>query len=419
MKSFKYALKFKCQFKTATPLMIRSGFEGEFTDSSIEKTPDGKLYINGYVWASLIRRALLRIKGADELSSEIGKYDEEDKKGVSPLWTDASFIELPVTDVRPGIKINRSYGIAERGALFQDEIAPQGLTGELKFTMFISPSYTEDEIKAKLLKALSVINSGVESIGAGWSYGFGRLNIEKVWVASVDLAKHGLWSEELHYEECPLPVLSGDELVKSWRKLKIQAKILDGQLLAVHTDEPTQQIYEEIPDSFVYSGHVINNGKTEHRYIIPGRTIRQSLFSVPIERKLRTYGKNICMEVGTQRDGCKCIRCQWFGSTEKGGIIAVTDAVVEDADSVVLHRIQLDEHSMQNMNLFSSEYLSKGKFSFTIYIDKINEEGKDLLKEIKDLLDEITKNAPKGWYRIGATTTCTGQIEILKIEENL
>ncbi len=417
MKSHKFALQIKARFITTTPLMIRSGFEGEFTDSSVEKTPEGKIHVNGYVWSSLIRRALLRIRDAQTLAHTIGKYEEE---GVSPLWTEATFIDTIVTDVRPGNRIDRSYGITVKGALFNDEIAPAGLEGELRLTYFAESSESIRELKPKLLKALSVINSGIENIGAGWSYGFGRLKIQDVFSRTVDLSRDSLWdwSSDSFLSET-LPELKAVEISKPWKRYIVKARILDGQLLAVHTKEPSQNEYAELPDSYVYVGHVIRDGKPEHRYIIPGRTIRQALFSVPIERALRTKGIHVCTDAGALKDGCSCQRCRWFGSAGNAGVIAVTDAVVEDAQTVVLHRIQLDEHSMQNINLFSSEYLCKGSFNFEIIVDTSREEAKGLIDEIEKLLKELSysSHCPPGWYRLGATSTCTGQIMFTKVEE--
>ncbi|MBF0556820.1 MAG: hypothetical protein HQK96_20085, partial [Nitrospirae bacterium] len=116
----------------------------------------------------------------------------------------------------------------------------------------------------------------------------------------------------------------------------------------------------------------------------------------------------------------ECKICLWFGFTGKGGIISVSDAVV-NAEPVVVNRVQLCEHSMQNIQLFSGEYLKgekdKGDFAFDVIIDcSVNSYDWEGLKgELEVLLDEIedkAKKAPPGWYRIGATSTSTGQVEI-------
>lgn len=418
MKDFNVALYCRLSYLTLTPLMIKSGFEGQFTDSSIQKTPDGKIEINGYVWSSLIRRALSRIKGADELARTVGKYKSE-YLGVSPLWVGSSYIPVKVTDTRPGNRVDRSYGCTVTRALFSDEIAPAGLRGELELFYFGNTSGSFNQDCVRLFEAFSIVNSGIENIGGGWSYGFGRIRIERVMRKKISLADEPPKVPNTELEESALPDLSKVAISEPWLVYDVSARILPGQLLAVHTKEPTQNIYSEIPDMYVYSGHVVRDGVYTHNYIIPGRTIRQALFSIPIERKLRSANMDCCMEAGSIKGGCKCKRCRWFGSFEKGGVIAVTDGVVSDANTVVLHRIQLDEHSMQNMNLFAAEYLTKGRFDFSIFIDESDTNFNGIEEEIDCILNEMHTNSqgPPGWYRLGATSTCSGHVEVLEFSK--
>ncbi|MCP4107480.1 MAG: hypothetical protein GY749_18375 [Desulfobacteraceae bacterium] len=125
----KKAVKFSVDFRLNTSLLLRSGKAGEFTDSTIEKTGDGRfLHINGYVWASLLRRALGRGKNTEKMARDIGNY-EKPRQEVSPLWCEASFADLfrgsipgnpgKVTlAIRPGIKVNREWGTTAVGALY-------------------------------------------------------------------------------------------------------------------------------------------------------------------------------------------------------------------------------------------------------------------------------------------------------------
>ena len=78
----KHAVKFSVDIRLKTPLMLRSGKAGVYTDSSIEKTQDGDLHINGYVWASLMRRALKRLEGTDveKMAASVGFYPALEKK---------------------------------------------------------------------------------------------------------------------------------------------------------------------------------------------------------------------------------------------------------------------------------------------------------------------------------------------------
>ncbi|MCP4107481.1 MAG: hypothetical protein GY749_18380 [Desulfobacteraceae bacterium] len=77
----------------------------------------------------------------------------------------------------------------------------------------------------------------------------------------------------------------------------------------------------------------------------------------------------VCLDT-TVAKSCGCKRCTWFGSVDKRGIVSVADSTVKNSETVVLSRIQLCEHSMQNMNLFSGEFLSQGDFTVDILIDR-------------------------------------------------
>lgn len=433
---FKKALQFMISFELASPLMIRSGLQGEFTDSGIERDFEDRLHINGYVWASLFRRALMRVKGGDKLAYSIGKYDAVEG-GVSALWTESSFIYLPqeTTDVRPGNRIDRTLGSAAKGALFSDEIIPPGIQGDLKFTLFMTNDDNADILKNLLFKAFSVINGGIETIGGGWSYGLGRLKLSKRGFRILNLKnpedQAKLWKKYADSDvECndkdstEAATLESKDISRPWKKYTVTAKISDGQLLAVHTKVPLlaeYDKYEEYPDDFVYQRYRYKDNEFVAEPVIPGRTIRQALFAVPIERMLRSTGEACCSDAGTQKNGCSCKRCTWFGSTVGGGIISASDAVIEKAETIVLNRVQLCEHTMQNLQLFNGEYLSGGTFSFDIVIDEARPNSAGLNDKIKNILDELAGaiDAPPGWYRIGATSTCTGQISVTKVEPPL
>lgn len=442
MNSFSKVLKVSAEFELRTSLLLRSGIEGDFTDSSIEKTPDGKLHISGYAWNSLLRRSLLRIEGGDRLAKLIGKHEN----GVSPLWCESAIVELPETDAKPGNRMDRRYCSAIEGALFSDELAPTGLTVTMSFNYFY-----KDNNEAELLKAaFRVIDSGIENIGGGWSYGFGRLRFRKAGFKSLDLKQAGqrelLWKfgrtirwDRLSLRE-NLPALANMKIIKPWRILAVSGEISDGQLLAVHSAYPafdTYQGYADFPDDFVYRRYrITQEGKPVTEAVIPGKAIRQAVLSVSIERRMRSEsGELICGSPGEKcrclpclerrekvkkedDPQCICLQCRWFGSTEKGGIIAVTDAeFITEPNAAVLNRIQLCEHSMQNINLFSGEYLTSesGKFRFEIMIDSARAGSAGSPESyICDVLDEMMggSNAPDGWHRLGATSACTGQLRI-------
>jgi hypothetical protein len=98
-------------------------------------------------------------------------------------------------------------------------------------------------------------------------------------------------------------------------------------------------------------------------------------------------------------------------------VVAVTDAPLTGYKCEVVNRLQLCEHSMQNMNLFSGEYLTGGTFAFRIVIDESRigseEDRLALLAAITSQLDELAgKDSPPGWNRLGGTSTCTGQVQV-------
>jgi len=433
----RYAFAFHIVFRLRTPLLLLTGDGDEILDDTIDKTPDGKkLHINGYVWASLLRRSLMRIKKGEHLAQQIGKYGP--RQGVSPLWCEASFVDLTGLDSRPGIMIDRKWGAATTGALYNEETVPPGIQIPLQFTWFVPEDETDQDTFLRMLmdsisSALWLINDGIENIGGGWSYGYGRLLFESGQVMVLDLSRSEdrkrLFAPVSDGQPLALPKSSPKKSLP-WKKISLQFKITDGQLLAVHTRAPLLDadfLGDELPDTFVFRSYVFDHQQNRiiPAFVIPGKAIRQGLFSLEIERRLRTRKETICFgtEQGRQSGAlsCQCKRCKWFGSTSKSGIIAVLDALVELPDSknalpsTVIHRIQLCEHSGQNINLFAEEYLTEARFTTDVIIDQSrqNSEHGELMEYIDAILSEMKSGgAPPGWYRIGATATCTGQIEL-------
>jgi len=455
----KHALKFGVILRLRTALLLRSGEEDEFADNTIEMTPDElgdegkpKLHINGYVWSSLLRRALARLQNGQDMANAIGKYPKNDPKGVSPLWCDATYADLyNNTEINPGNKIDRKYGAASTGGLFSEEIVPQGHRVFLHFNYFFADPVEESTIRENILAALWVINEGIESIGGGWSYGHGRLEVQEIKHKTLDLNlpehRKELWDFD-SLKNAGIEDWEGKQksyqnqkpdIKKPWIKYLVEAAIPQGQLLAIHTKIPPLDIsgYGKLPDTFVFSRTIINEeNESKQIPVITGKAFRQAIISSSIERKLRTKGEAVCLDTTQvtqikkcptiKKEGKPCKRCLWFGATDRGGIISVADAPVRESDKTDLNRIQLCEHTMQNMNLFSGEYLTQGQFKFEIIIDcsKSDFLGDKLIKELEWLLSEMKlpeksddRIAPLGWYRLGATSTCTGQIEVRKWEK--
>jgi hypothetical protein len=439
--SMKNAVKFSIDLGFSTPVMIRSGVTGDFSDSTVEKTRDGRYFhINGYVWSSLMRRALSRIEGTEELTRCFGDYSDENL-GVSPFWSEASMVALKPTDIRPGVKIDRKWGAAVTGALYTEEIVTPGYNVTWRFTYFCDDPAG---IISSIQNALWVIHQGIETIGGGWSYGYGRLEVRNIRHKILDLTcpadRKMLWRDEIDFWDVDRAFAAARAnapcIRKPWKKIRVAATLADGQLFSIGTTLPPDDVAvfsgDKLPDRFIFRRFCIDTkGNPTEQIAIPGKAIRQALFSIPIERRLRSENADICEnpdEICTchacrshrQSTGrrerspdCDCRRCQWFGSVDNRGLISVADAVVNDAQTQVLSRIQLCEHSMQNMNLFGQEFLTSGRFDFDILIDRSDDPWTAVLVQyVLGIMEDMTENAPPGWYRIGANSTCAGQIQI-------
>ncbi len=456
-------------FVLRTGLLLRSGEEGDFSDNIVERTADGRLHVNGYVWASLLRRALDRLEGTEKIVERIGRYgrDEQgriDNLGVSPLWC-ATTIGMTSgddsSDIRPGNRIDRKWGSAAAKALYSEEMENPGGILTLAANYFCGDGDNPDEILRYFLAALTVVDEGIENIGGGWSYGCGRLKTVAVRGQILDLKqpsqRRHLWDfNGLPPLEIPQPNSSARiRDSKGWTTFRLVCAVEPGQILAIHSAQPNYDYgkCDHLPDAFVFRTIALDEAGVPKRMpVITGKAFRQAVLSAAIERRLRTMGRDICANPGerctcgactswrrehktkeVRTTACACARCRWFGATDQGGIIAVLDAPIRKAECQVLHRIQLCEHSFQNIQLFSGEYLTGGEFDIEIIIDEA--QGRRDVKEefipmIRDVLGELGPEktalpstaksadnpAPPGWYRLGATTTCTGQFSIKEWE---
>jgi hypothetical protein len=432
----RHAVKLSTEFELTTPLMIRSGMDGMYTDSTIERAADGRLHVNGCVWASLVRRALARVDGAEEAADDIGGYEAK-TRGVSPLWCEASFTELldgPVSpdvcpaEVRHGNRIDRKLGAAADSALYSDEAIQPGYRVRMDANYFCGDADKAEAFSKTFLDALWVISQGVETIGGGWSYGYGRLTPVRVRRKRLDLANADdrallwrwadvSWDSDTNWTELDT---SPPAISRPWTRIAVEAGVLDGQLMAVSTALPPFDFMvknsEDMPDSFVFRrGRIQEEGETVSEIVIPGKAIRQALLSMPLERRFRSLpGEGACPDEN-RKTGCGCIRCRWFGSVERRGIVSVADAVVRDAKTEVLNRVQLCEHSFQNMNLFAGEFLSGGRFHFDILVDRTDAPAAEgAVAAIRSLLSEMMDSgaAPPGWHRLGGKSTCAGQVAV-------
>ncbi|MCX7636138.1 MAG: RAMP superfamily CRISPR-associated protein, partial [Syntrophales bacterium] len=261
----RYALRGYISFRAQTGLLIRSGQEGTFTDSTIECDPLGRLHINGYVWASLLRRAAARLAHGVARARQWGKMDKDELQ-VSRLWTEATFLDRGNFDlvINPGIRVDREWGVAEDGALYQDELAIPCADIPCRFALFCVSEEEAQQMKELFADLLWVIGEGIETIGGGWAYGFGRLRPITARFAVLDLGtpagRQALWQPEcpggqIVYDDASLqtrrPVIAEG---KGWHTLMVEAGITEGQLLAIHTATPplTEEVPLDMPDDFVF-----------------------------------------------------------------------------------------------------------------------------------------------------------------------
>lgn len=441
----RFALRFFVDLQAETGLLIRSGQQGEFTDSTVEKTGDNRLHINGYVWASLVRRALCRCQSWHALAEQWGKYDAS--AGVAPLWTEATLVNEQdyLIAVNPGTRIDRQWGSVAQGALYSDELAFPQKPLTMRATIFLATRDKADHAAEALLDGCAVIGQGIENIGGGWSYGFGRLRPLAARHVILDLAqpaaRENLWRAEFPEEATVTDQTALAERSpairqeKGWSRVTAHCRIADGQLLAIHTKLPELGVTlnHGLPDTFVFTRPMLTGGGgITATPVITGKSFRQAILSQEIERRLRSSGQGACLNSSdTKRQAvapgknegrhCLCKRCLWFGDLDGSGILSVGDALVDGARSEIVHRIQVDEHSGQTLQkkLFNGEYLTSGAFTFHILIDHARQQtdAKELRHIVLDLLDDLhgDDNAPAGWYRLGATSTCTGQITVTSV----
>ncbi len=494
----KKALQCRAELSFRTCVKISSGHDGDFTDSTLDTTPDGtKLVINGNVWAGLFNRALGRVRGGEVLAESIGDYKAEDY-GISPFLCRDSFVSLIIKDIRYGNRLDSAFKSVEPGGLFSDEVAARGHRVQLRFNYLMEENHDPENLKGLFLKGFHVIHSGIENIGGNWGYGYGQLKVESVTFDILDLKNETGRKKLFDLTETttdngtptttPMPSVqtpvfkfnppqmghgkkknkqkggiqkqsggnksqvpnasveaqetftliqttstwqSSTEKIKGrsnqfgipeitvpWRKLRVKARIPHGQLLAIGSDTPPDPdnriAYAKYPDSFVFREHIVESGRSKHPPTVTGKAVRQALIRSELERRLKTE---------TCEEDVQSVTNRWFGfagnKNDDGqrGLVSVSDSTMESFETVVLNRIHLCELSAENINLFSREFLKRAIFSFNILVDGREDEPYNRIKVLLESMKK-TEAAPPGWHTLGATSSCTGQIEVLEIIED-
>ena len=427
------------QWRTRTDLRLGTGLGDFFCDDILDKSPDGRLNISGMAWASLIRRALARLKGSGlAMAESIGKYPAEDetnnprRDGVSTLWARSSLVDLPITNVTPGIRIHREHGSVAGGSLYQTESAPAGLVLPMSLRFFLSAKDDAETTLATLRRALWIIECGAENLGADWGYGLGRLDFVAGSYRELALTDAGrrrlLWQDPTpdQGKALTLDPVDPTTLHRPFLFFTVPLKVQPGQLLAIKSHVPGLDYaqlkhIDHLPDTYVHTAWRINRTGQKRQPVITGKALRQSLFSRTLERRWRTVdGSPPCQALAKNSDACQCMRCLVFGNMTHRGQIGVEEAVVMDPRIDVIQRISLCEHSMQNIQMFNGEYLTAGRFVTRIIVDSpASGDGtmglplqdlKPLMEQILEELDPAPQKAPPGWQRIGSTSGCTGSV---------
>jgi CRISPR/Cas system CSM-associated protein Csm3 (group 7 of RAMP superfamily) len=133
---------------------------------------------------------------ATKLFGHLFRYEEDetnksitDEESQSPLIIDdAISSNVPIVELRDGVKIKGATGTADEGAKYDLELLTEGTQFPLCLELLIEKD--EAELKKALALALKGLESGEIGIGMRKRRGFGRCHVEKWEVWEFDLKKH-------------------------------------------------------------------------------------------------------------------------------------------------------------------------------------------------------------------------------------
>lgn len=161
----------------------------------------GAPLLPGTTLAGAFRNALAdRLNGygscePDEVSGLFGGRRGDDEGAQSPLIVFDAIGTLPGGagfEVRDGVAISPSTGVAEDHKKYDFEVLPAGTTFPVRVDLLVSPEADEDALLKKLATALDALSHGDNGFGARRTRGLGK--VRAVWAATRhDLSTEGGW----------------------------------------------------------------------------------------------------------------------------------------------------------------------------------------------------------------------------------
>jgi CRISPR/Cas system CMR subunit Cmr4 (Cas7 group RAMP superfamily) len=154
------------------------------------------------------------------------KTKEQDTQ--SPLIIDdAISSDIPIVELRDGVKIDSATGTATDKAKYDLELLPAETQFPLSFELLIDKENDENQLREALALALEGLKSGEISIGMKKRRGFGRCHVDEWQVWEFDLTKHSdrlawLTFERSWGKSYPKPLTDRLLSNKQLRKLKLE-----------------------------------------------------------------------------------------------------------------------------------------------------------------------------------------------------
>lgn len=179
-KSIQTRYVFGVQVKLVSPVCVSSG-EENYTDSDIQRDFDGKAFIPGTSLAGAMKGYLNR----EEDGRNLFGYSKGEEGILSPIWiSDLHFDEeenkRPEIIVRDGIKLEKK--ITVKGAKYDMEAVETGTSGKFHMELVIRDGNPEEIWLEELKEIFSAINRGDIRFGANKNRGFGKFEIEKIYL---------------------------------------------------------------------------------------------------------------------------------------------------------------------------------------------------------------------------------------------
>lgn len=164
------------ELELTSPAHLGCGRDDEESDQPLITDQDGQPYLPGTSLAGLLRHQLDR-KDAEKLFGPESQSDDELEQS-RLLFSDCPVITIPATELREGVAINGTTGIAADKTKYDFELLPVGTKFALKFELLL-PKEVEraDKLKALTGKLLVRLEEGGILLGARSQRGFGDCRV--------------------------------------------------------------------------------------------------------------------------------------------------------------------------------------------------------------------------------------------------